>query len=97
MDLQKNSNPPLRKCAQTTNRKRRGRGLLPRRKERIMRDRIEARSTARRWPAKIFSHEQIKEERRNGRSFLVALQDGYRASDRAILDASALIVGEVRA
>lgn len=62
-----------------------------------MRDRIEARSATRRWPAKGFSHERIKEERRNGRSFLVAPQDGYRASARAILDASAPIVGEVRA
>ena len=62
-----------------------------------MRDRIMTRSTARRWPARIFSHERIKEERRNGKQFLVALQDGYRASTRAILDASAPIVGEVRA
>lgn len=62
-----------------------------------MRDRIGARSAARRWPAKVFSHERIKEARRNGRSFLVVLQDGYRASTRAILDASAPILGEVRA
>ena len=58
-----------------------------------MRDRARTRSTPRRCPDKIL----VKEERSKARPCTVAAQDGYRASDRAILDVSALIVGEVRA
>lgn len=66
-----------------------------------MRDRILTRSSARRWPDKILAYERVKEERRKGKPFVVALQkDCYHASTRCtILDANAspLIVGAVRA
>jgi preprotein translocase subunit SecD len=39
----------------------------------------------------------VKEERRKGKPFMIDLRDGYRASARTISEASALIVGAVRA
>ena len=62
-----------------------------------MRDRIMTRSTARRWPGKILSYERVKEERRKGKPFMIDLRDGHRASTRTVSEASALIVGAVRA
>ena len=104
IDFSINAQPPLKKGDQDTNRKRRRRGSLPKRKKPIVYFWTTKRSTARKWRDKHATEVQaagcvIKDSLLAACKVgpvMVILQDGYCASIRTTLEASALIVREVR-